>query len=208
MLKDVGIRPAEPILMPRVPRHQIPNVTRVRGQWIAASLRAVRERGLLDRYLAKLPSEHHTPIRTTPVHEWLPAHVVVAHYAALDALDLPPEDIESIGASVVIHGHGKAIEVALKVIPLSVFNVFSAVSMGDKLWERAFDGGALIILRLGPKEARMEAVGLPFSHLHYPRVAIRGVITGVMRLMVKTVYVRDLTLFGRSNTLAYRVSWV
>jgi len=192
----------------RVPRNEVPPVKRIRSQWIASSLRAVRERSLMDKYLAKLPPERHLAIRSTPVHEWLPAETVVAHYAALDALALPTEDILNIGSSVVLHGHGKAIEVALKVIPTSVFNVFSVLGRADRLWDRAFDGGAPFVFRLGPKEARIDVVGLPFSHLHYPRVAIRGVITGVMRLLVKTVYVNDVTTFSTGNTLSYAVSWV
>jgi hypothetical protein len=204
----VGARVPEAVLTLRLPRNEIPPVKRVRGQWIASSLRAVRERGLMDKYLSQLPEEHHFTIRSTPVHEWLPAEVVVAHYAALDALALTQEDILAIGSSVVIHGHGKAIEVALRVIPTSLLNVFSVLAKADRLWDRAFDGGALAILRLGPKEARIDIIGLPFAHLTYPRVAIRGVITGVLRLLVKIVYVNDVTTFTTGNVLSYSVSWV
>jgi hypothetical protein len=162
----------------------------------------------MEKYLSKLPEEHHFTIRSTPVHEWLPAEVVVAHYAALDALALAEEEVLAIGSSVVIHGHGKAIEVALRVIPSAVLNVFSVLTKADRLWDRAFDGGALAIFRLGPKEARIDIIGLPFAHLTYPRLAIRGVITGVLRLLVKTVYVNDVTTFSTGNMLSYSISWV
>lgn len=204
----MGVRVAEPIVLLRVPRHEVPPVTKVRGQWIAASLRAIRERGLTDKYLSKLPPEHHVAIKTTPASQWLLAHVVVAHYAALDALELPAEGIQNIGSSVVIHGHGKAIEVAIKVIPLQVLNVFSVLAHANVLWDRMFEGGAPAVMRLGPKEARVDIVGLPFAHLRYPRIGIRGVLTGIMHLLVKTAYVNDVTAFSMSNTLSFRVSWV
>jgi hypothetical protein len=204
----MDIRVPEAIVSLPVPRNEVPPVRHVRGQWIASSLRAVRERGLMDSYLSKLPPEHHLAIRSTPVHEWLPANVVVAHYAALDALYLPIDDILSIGSTVVIHSHGKAIQVVLRLIPTSVFNVFSVLAKVDRLWNRAFDGGAPAVFRLGPKEARIDVVGLPFSHLRYPRLAIRGVITGVMRLLVKTVYVNDVTPSANGNVLSYSISWV
>ena len=181
---------------------------RVRGQWIAASLRAVRERGLSARYFEHLPREHHQTIESMTVSQWLPAQVVVAHYAALDALQLTDEDIEAMGSSVVIRGHGKAIEVALKLMPLQVVNVFSFVARTETLWDRAFDGGAPAIYKLGPKEARFDVHGLPFAHLRYPRIAIRGVIAGVMRLLVRTVYVHDVTRSRRPPVLSYRVQWV
>lgn len=186
----------------------VPAVRRVRGQWIAASLRAVRERGFSPRYFEALPREHHEAIETMTVSQWLPAHVVVAHYEALDALQLAEEDIEAMGSSVVIRGHGKAIEIALKLMPRHVVNVFSFVARANTLWDRAFDGGGPAIYKVGPKEARFDVHGLPFAHLRYPRIAIRGVIAGVMRLLVRTVYVADVTRDRAPPVLGYRVQWV
>jgi hypothetical protein len=191
-----------------MPRAQVPPVTRVRGQWLAASLRAVRERGLLERYMTALPQEHHVAIRSTPVHEWLPADAVVAHYTALDSLELPNDDIVDIGSSTVLRGHGKAIEVVIKVMPLSALSVFTLLSRTATFWDRAFDGGAPAVFKLGPKEVRIDVVGLPFAHLNYPRVAIRGVIGGVLTLLGKTVYVNEYAPLCTGNMLSYRVSWV
>jgi hypothetical protein len=198
----------EAILKLRSAPEEVPPVRRVRGQWIAASLRAVRDRGLWTQYFANLPREYHATIQSMIPSQWLLAHVVVAHYAALDALQLPEADIEAMGASVVIRGQGKAIEVVLKLLPLHLLDVFSFIARTDALWDRAFDGGAPAVYKLGPKEARFDVHGLPFAHLRYPRIAIRGVITGAVRLLVRTVYVQDITRNRQPPVLSYRVQWV
>ena len=55
-----------------VPKHLVTPTTQVRSTWITSSLRAMRERDLLDRYYAVLPQELHDEIRGLVAGRWLP----------------------------------------------------------------------------------------------------------------------------------------
>jgi len=159
----------------------------------------------MDAYLASLPPAYHDVVRSTPVSQWLPAAVAVAHYEAMDSLELSTSEILETGESVLRHGFGRAIEIVLKLARLTPPELFAR---SDNVWTRAFDGGAIHVLKLGPKELRIDTIGLPFSHLRYPRIAIRGVLAGVAAPAVKKVHVNEMPEHCVDGALSYRMSWL
>jgi hypothetical protein len=77
-----------------------------------------------------------------------------------------------------------------------------------RLWGRSMRGGAVASYRLGPKDARLEFAGFPCARVAYCRVAVRGVIAGIMESFAHAVYVRDIPERCTPLTLGYRISWV
>ena len=71
-----------------VPRGQLHLPTHVRSTLLASSLRALREHGFFDDYLAHLDPRWRETILDSVAGVWLPAESSVAHYRACDALPL------------------------------------------------------------------------------------------------------------------------
>jgi hypothetical protein len=198
----------EVILGLPTPRADVPPITRVKGQWLASSIRTVREAGHIDRYVQKIDASVYDVVRSAGVNDWIPASIAVAHYEALDRLELPPSEILSMGASAVRHGHGKPIGVIIKLTPLAGVTPFTLIALSGRLWRRIFDGGGITAFKLGPKEARIDYIGLPFAHIAYARIALRGTITGSLGMLGNKVYVREHAALSTAGTVSVRVSWV
>ena len=79
----------------------------------------------------------------------------------------------------------------------------------DRLWERVFSGGGGIgLTRLGPKEARVEIVGLPLLLVPYFRHAFRGTMSAGLELFCAHAYLQEMGRRTVDAELTLRVSWV
>jgi hypothetical protein len=190
------------------PRAQIPLATQFRSTWLTSSLRALRERNLLDAYLAELPKRYHDAVLSSVVGVWLPTEVAVAHYQACDRMHLPESVEIEIGADVARRVHGGALGTAARLgrgAGLTPWTVFGQLG---RLWERVWLGGAVGVFRLGPKEARVELVQWPCARVPYCRVALRGVLIGLTELFCRRAFVHEIPALCTDASLAYRVQWV
>jgi hypothetical protein len=185
-----------------------PQATHCRGTLILASRRTLQARGHFDAYRAHLAPDHETAIASSVAGMWLPIEVGVAHYRACDVLDLPEEEQLLLGASVVHELQRTFIGTVLRaagrgigVSPLIGLEKFFGV------YARTIKGGGGRMMRIGPKDVRVEFVGLPFADIRYFRVAYRGFITAGCELFARRVVAAELTA-GRSPTsIAYRIAW-
>jgi hypothetical protein len=75
------------------------------------------------------------------------------------------------------------------------------------MWTRAFTGGSIRGVELGPKEVRIEAYGWPCAHIPYCRHAFRGLCLGVAKLLSREAYVKVLPQ-RIDDSVALQVSWV
>ena len=77
----------------------------------------------------------------------------------------------------------------------------------DLLWERMFQGGAgPSLVQAGPKDARVELVGLPLLAIPYVRRAFRGIFRAGLQTLCTKVYVVEVPVPGATSAM-YRVSW-
>lgn len=188
-------------------RDQVPVTTRFRSTWLSSSLRALRERELLDRYLSNLAPEYHEPVLSTVVGVWLPAEIGVAHYEACDRLGLGEPEQVAIGAEVGTHAQGTVLSVAVSLAKDAGVTPWTILTRLPTVWHRIWIGGDVAVIRLGPKDCRLEVAGWPCSAVRYTRVAMRGVVGGLVQLFSAKAYVRELPRLCTHLTLGYRVSW-
>lgn len=193
---------------PAPTRLQVPPTTHVKGTWLASSLKTVRQHGRMDAYLAALPREHHAAILSTVISDWHPIELLMAHYEACDALNIPPNEVVQIGYEAVKHAHGGVIGMAVKLAANTVVTPWTILGQLQKLWERVFVGGGLGVFKLGPKEARVELVQFPCSRYRYCKVAYRGVVLGLTELFCTKAYVNEVASQMTDTTAAMRVAWV
>jgi hypothetical protein len=185
----------------------VPAATEFRSTWLSASLRSLRERELFDSYLASIPDRHRDAVQGTVVGVWLPVEVAVAHYRACDALGLPQNEIFAIGCEVTRRVHGTLLSTAVRLVTEAGVTPWTIFAQLNRIWARIWVGGAICVLKVGPKEARLEIVGWPCSASPYTRVAMRGVLTAMSDMFCSKTYVSELPRLCTSTTLGYRIAW-
>ena len=209
-LEVVIVSPRGEVLFPYPPTLATePDATACRGTLLLASTHALKRRGHFDRYARALAADHLATIISSVAATWVPIEVGVAHYRACDSLNLPLDEQLRLGADVV-HALQKtflgavlrAASAGVGVTPVTGLLKFATV------YSRSIKGGGGRIVRLGPKDVRMDFVGNPFAAIPYFRVAYRGFIQAGCEFFARRVVVAELSSFLSPSTLAYRVAWV
>jgi hypothetical protein len=184
------------------------STVKVKGTWLASSLRGVRSHGRMDAYLARLPVEHHEVIRETVVSDWHPIAILMAHYAACDQLDVPPSEIVQLGVEATRHAHGGVLGMAARLaVGTAAVTPWTIAGQVQKLWDRIFIGGGVSVSKLGPKEARFDIAGFPCCRYRYCRTGMRGVVLGLTELFCTKAYVHEVPGAQTPNAAGFRVAW-
>ena len=182
-------------------------IRHVRSTVILSSVAAVRAAGLEARYLAALAREHHDVVLGAVAGSWVPIDIGTAHYTALDELALSNEMQLDIGratgngANLTLIGTGIRMAKSVGVTPWSVLPSF------QRFWERGFDGGALGIYRLGPKEARIDVARASLCDIRYFRTALRGLCMSILNLFCAKTYMHERLGPRVPETASYRIQW-
>src|SRR5205823_2260767 len=130
-----------------------------------------------DPYLAALPPEHAATIASSVAAAWLPIEVGVAHYRACDALDLPVDEQLSMGGEVVRNLQRTFIGTVVKTAGVGAgITPILGLQKFTTIYSRTIQGGGARVVRYGPKDARVEFVGLPLAPVRSFRNAYRGFI--------------------------------
>ena len=188
-------------------REKLEPVSQIRSTVLTTSLKAMRDRGYGDRYLALLPAQYHEALRTCFAGAWLPIEIGLAHYEACDALDLSTQEQFAIGKEVGLKIQGTFLGGMVKLARGVGVTPWLCMSKYQRLYERLFVGGGVIVTKLGPKEARIEALKLPLSRIPYFRTAFRGLNEASCELFCTKAYVEELRALRTPTSLGYRISW-
>lgn len=183
-------------------------VSAVRSTLLQSSLATLKERGLGDRYFAKLDPSYHELIRNTLAPTWVPLDVAMAHYRACDALGLDREALMGIGQSVGDRIQGSYLGTIARGAKLAGITPWVLFRSFDRIWYRVFQGGAAGVTKVGPKDAIVEIERVPLARIEYFRIAFMGLfIAGAKFVGARSVHVD--TVFGRCgpDRLTYRVAW-
>jgi len=188
-------------------RDLVPAVRRIRSGLLCSSIKSLRDHGYFDQYLAKLPQEHHARMLSLTAAEWIDPELAFHHYEAVDRIGMTVDEQERLGMQVAQHLQKGFLSVVLRLAIESGVTPWSVLERYQKLWERYFDGSAISVTKLGPKEARAELVGFPLARIGYVKAGVGGIMRGVTELVAKRVYVQRVANLSSDTTLAYRLSW-
>jgi hypothetical protein len=189
------------------PSPRVRPVEAIRSTLVTSSLAALRERGHYGRYLAALPLEMHDPVLSSIAGQWLPLRLGAAHYDACDALRLPAEEQEAIGGDVASRVQGTFLGTLVRAARGAGVTPWLGFKHYSRLWARLFRGGDVAVYKTGPKDARLEVVGLPLARIGYFRAGFRGVNRATCALFSASVYVHDVPRLCTGTTLGFRMSW-
>ncbi len=187
----------------------VPPARRFRSTMIGASVLTLRTLGRFDAYIKHVPAEHRETILGSVAGTWLDYQVGVAHYRAADALGLTNEEQLEIGRDVGRRVHATIFGTMAKLARTAGVTPWTGLAQQRRLWSGTIDGGAVAVYKLGPKEARFEAHGVPeLVAIPYFRNAFRGIYVRGSELFCKKMYVSEISSFTRRGIIAYRLAWV
>jgi hypothetical protein len=171
------------------PRHTIPAVTGFRSTWVISSRESLCAAGLEDRYLENL-RQHRDEVLSCAPNGWLPIRVARAHYRACDAIGLTSQEI----LAVVRGPQGGKRKGWYTKFVLGAGSPkgtpWEFLSRLDRLWIASANGGALVVFRVGAKQARIECLGCELFDIGYFRQAMRTVFLSMLEHFGSTSVVR------------------
>ena len=198
----------EPFVTFPVPRDLVPLATSFRSTWLSSSIRALSERGHYDRYVELLPPLLRAPILESVAGVWLPMGFCIAHYRACEALGLSRRESWDIGVEVTRKVHGTSLALAIRLAKQAGVTPWTIFSQLPRLWDRIWQGGAVGIHKIGPKEAVLEAVGWPVAGIPYVRNTMPAVVHGVVEMFCAKAYVSGVPALATETSVGFRVQWV
>jgi hypothetical protein len=177
----------------------------IRSTLLSASMRSMRERGRLDEYVQKLgPAWRNLPSEIV-AGVWLPVDAGLAHYRACDALGFSVTEQLEIGREVGDRIHGTFLGTMIRSARSVGVTPWVALGQARRLYEHLFDGGAVTVSRVGPKDARMALVRNELVDIRYFRNAIRGLWQVAVEFFCTKAY---LTETARSrDSYHVRIAW-
>lgn len=187
---------------------QAPEATRVRSTLLVSSIGALRRRDLLTRWSCELSAEDRASLEDAVAGTWLPISLGLSHYRACDALGLDRSEQAEIGAEVVRELQRTFLGTLLRLSAGLGVTPWVGLEKFSQIYVRMFVGGGVRIVRLGPKEARADVVGLPLAAIAYFRNAYRGFIQAGCEFFSPHVFVTEIPHLCRESRLGFRISWV
>ena len=134
--------------------------------------------------------------------------VGLAHYTACNGLELSSEDQFAIGAEVSLKIHGTFVGVVVKMAKESGVTPWSLLPKGNQIFSRLFrGGGGTSVIKLGPKEIRVEIAGVPLFQIPYFRQALRGIYHAGIALFCGRVYVTEMVKKGTPSSVVLHIAW-
>jgi hypothetical protein len=204
-----SIHPPREVVVPlRFAIDKVPPVTSVRGTLLRSSLMALDGQGRLDAYREQLPRDMHDAVFGVVPGTWVDVALALAHYRAIDSLNLTIGEQLALGGAVGTSVQGLLVGTMLRIARGVGLTPWSGVGQYARIWDRLFMGGDLQVERVHASEGIVTMYGLSLFSVPYFRVALRGLQQkGLSAIWAwRKLYVTELS---SSNTmLTYRVSWV
>jgi hypothetical protein len=194
----------EEVLIP-FPQPLLP-LTRVRSTLLIASLNGLKQAGHADRYFGILAADRHAAMRALPAGIWVPAGVAEAHYGACDALGLTQLEIHAMGNTVATVTAQVFLQLVLRTAKEAGTTPWAVLGNSPRYWARYYDGSAVRLTKLGPKEAHLEVGGSSLAAFPYWRTAFGAILVALAAPFCTKAYVRELKQPSRSGAL-YRLAW-
>jgi hypothetical protein len=192
----------EPLSEP--PKHAVP-VEAVRGTLLLIDWRWLRENALFDAYRSALgPGD---ALLATTASEWVPFPAAMAHWRALDSLQLSPSREHEIGKFLGEHVHHIVLGTLVRLAGQVGVSPWVALGQCGKLWQRSWRGGALTAYRQGPTTARLELLNAPVVASHAFRHGVTGtVLAGIAPFCTRPI-VTERSEERTSTSIVLRASW-
>jgi hypothetical protein len=180
-------------------------VSHVRGALLVASREQLRAAGFFAAYAAALEPADREALAQVIAPSWVPVDPLAhAHFAAIDAIGVDLGAVERNTSAVAGKLNGVFLATALRasgVTPMAGARVLPTA------WKRVFRGGAVALLRVGPKESVLVAAGNSLMAHRYHRAGFRMHVQRGLEMLSTRAFVREIGYKPQSFELALRLQW-
>lgn len=164
----------------------------MRSTILLGSMSSLRRAGHFERYAGALDPRHRDTLLQAVAGIWIPADAALAHYRACESLGLAPDAVVELGRSTFRTTEGTLFGTVVRLAKGAGVSPWTVLPQLQRFWDRGYDGGGIRVLRLGPKDARLDLVQCGIAESPYFRYALRGVVAAVLQMFCGRVYVQDL----------------
>jgi hypothetical protein len=199
--------PAQVAVILPFPEHFKP-VERARSTIIRGSIASLKGAGQFERYLPLLTGPYRENVLGAPAGTWLALDVALAHYRACDLLALSEDEAAKIGRAVFERVGATLFGTALRLGKSAGVTPWTVLEHLQRFWERGYDGGAVRVMRLGPKEARIDMARCALANNAFYRHAIVGLVGGVVELFCRRAFITVPHAIREVDAMSLRVQWV
>ena len=189
-------------------QHAPTPVRAMRSTVVISGVAIMRARGLFDRYVEHLGPSARPAILEAIAGTWLPVAFALEHFGAIDALGLTSEEAYEIGASSGQRFGATLWGTLVRVAKTAGAEPWLALRSYERIFCRAVDGGGFVVREVGPKEATIELLSVPFARYPYFRGATRGAHSTLVRFFANKAYVREVPGSVHTHGFKMSLSWV
>lgn len=182
-------------------------MTAMRGTNFVAGLRWLRERGLDARYLDALTPEMRAAVVAAGATDWVPMHVVLAHYVAFDSLGLTAEQRYDLGASASRSINGVVLTTIARLAGRTGLSPLVPLARAAKIFARNYQGGAVGVFRTGTSEARFDVRGTPLASSACHRDSLVGALVDGARPFATDPKVHEIANERTRTSYVIRIRW-
>lgn len=180
--------------------------TQVRSALLQSSLSAIDRLGLSEQYFAKLSQEDANALRSLVVGQWNPMSLALTHYGAIDSLGISPKQAKANGRIVAEKVQGGFAGIVFRGLGTAV-SPLHALVRAPTFFARLVEGGAVGLEQRGPKDARIEVIGIPIGRYDYVREGWAGMFEATLGLLTYKTFVRNSSPRGGERVIL-DFSWV
>lgn len=180
-------------------------IRRVRSTLLCSSVAELRTRGHFEQYRRGLSEATADILVPGVAATWLPVALAVEHYAACERLGMSADEAYEFGATSAERLQHGVLKTAIAVARTAGVSPFTIFARYGRFWARHFDGGDLVVARIGAKDVLIDLQGIPLARFAFFRHAFRGGCAAGLHLFSRTVHVRE----QRSGTSSFclRLGW-
>lgn len=176
-----------------------------RGSILVLDWRALQKQNLYDKYVAQVDPGHQRLLAVT-AGSWVELEELAAHYRALDALKLAPEEIRRVGVTVGDGVHGAFLATLLRLAGQLGVTPWPALEQCYKLWVRSWRGGGITVHRLGERRAYVTLVKTPVCASRFFRESFAGALSAGITPFCRVPTV-DVLPQGSHDCTRFQLTW-
>jgi len=181
-------------------------VKRVRSTLVMASIESIRQRGRFEDYERAVPAAHKDALLHAVAATWVPLEAARAHYAACDSLGLSSEQQVLAGRTTFEGARSTLMGTAVGLARGAGVTPWLVLPMLQRMWDRGCDGGGIMVVRTGPKDAHIDVVQCELLASAHMRNGLRGLVAAILELFCTRAYVTERRPNGAASVY-YRVQW-
>jgi hypothetical protein len=179
----------------------------VRSTLLMGSIAGLRANGHFEAWSAIVPESAREELLRLVAGVWVPVETAMAHYRACDSLRLSSEEQARLGGATFARVRGTLLGTMLKLGNGAGVTPWTLMPHLQRFWDRAYEGAAIQVLRVGPKDAHLDVAECPFAEVRYYRNALRGLLVAVLDLFCDKAYMQERAGARAPGTIAFRAQW-